>query len=206
MSGETNLMAMGFTEQSFPAGTHMCLLYADDKERRKVIGKFLESGIMGKEKVIYFTDMMKPEEVREWLLNMGIELPKDDGFSILVAEDTYCSEGKFVPEKVLNTVRALYEQAQKAGYPNVRASIEMSWALKGIPGSDRLMEYEALLNEVLKTHPVTVICQYDVNQCSGPTIVDVLKVHPMSIVHGQIVQNSYYMKPQEFLRDYLAGL
>ena len=197
-----NKTSMGFTKESFPAGTHMCLIYSNEEDRRKIIGKFLESGIIGKEKVSYFADTMKPEEVYEWLLNMGIELPKGDGFSITVAEKTYCTHGEFVPERMLNTLKEYYEQSRKENYANARVSGEMSWALKGIPGSDRLMEYEALVNEVLVTHPVTAICQYDVNKFNGTTIFDVLKVHPMMIVHGQIVQNPYYMKPQDFLKDY----
>ncbi len=193
---------MGFTKESFPAGTHMCLIYSNESERRKIIGRFLESGIRGKEKVSYFADTMTPDEVRHWLTGMDIELPTDDRLSIGIAEKTYCTCGEFVPEKMLDTLRKFYTQAKKENYANARVSGEMSWALKGIPGSDRLMEYEAFVNEVLVTHPVTAICQYDANKFSGSAILDVLKVHPMMIVHGQIIQNPYFMKPQDFLMDY----
>jgi len=193
---------MGFTSEMFPAGTHMCLIYSQESERRKIIGKFLESGLLAQEKVAYFADTLSPDEVRSWLLNMGIDLPESDGFSITDAVKTYSPSGEFVPETMLNTLREFYGQAKRSGYPNARASGEMSWALKGIPGSERLMEYEALINEVLITHPVTAICQYDANRFSGGTILDVLKVHPMMVVHGQIVQNPFYMKPQDFLKDY----
>lgn len=205
MDCKEKLTAMGFTQESFPVGTHMCIIYTHENERRKIIGKFLESGIIGKEKVSYFADIMKPTEVREWLVNMDVDIPEDDGFSILVAEDTYCPSGQFVPDDMLNNLRAFYDQSKKDGYPCARVSGEMSWALKGIPGSDRLMEYEALVNEVFITHPVTAICQYDANQFSGAEILNVLKVHPMMVVHGQIVQNPYYMKPQDFLKDYSAS-
>ena len=196
------LTNMGFTSESFPAGTHMCLIYSQESERRKIIGKFLESGLLAQEKVAYFADTLSPEEVRSWLLNMGLDLPESDGFSITDAVKTYSPSGNFVPETMLNTLREFYGQAKRSGYPNARVSGEMSWALKGIPGSERLMEYEALVNEVLITHPVTAICQYDANRFSGATILDVLKVHPMMVVHGQIVQNPFYMKPQDFLKDY----
>lgn len=204
MNGTANLVSMGFTAEPFPAGTHMCLIYSRESERHAVIGKFLESGVAARERVSYFADAMSPEEVREWLLGLHIELPEADGFAILDAATTYCPDGIFTPETMLATLRAVYVQAIEDGYSNVRVSGEMSWALKGIPGSDRLMEYEALLNDVLVTHPVTAICQYDANTFSGATIFDVLKVHPMMIIRGQIVRNPYYMKPQDFLEDYLA--
>jgi hypothetical protein len=209
LKGETmkqvhNLTEMGFTKERYPAGTHMCLIYSGEKERRNVIGKFLQSGILGKEKVSYFADVMTPEEVRDWLRDMDIDLPSDDRFSIWEAEGTYCPNGTFVPETMLNTLRVFYDQALSGKYSNARISGEMSWALKGIPGSDRLMEYEALVNDVLVTHPVTAICQYDANRFDGATIFDVLKVHPMMIVHGQILRNPYFMKPQDFLKEFLA--
>lgn len=206
MKRKQNLVSMGFTKETFPAGTHMCLIYSNENERKKIIGKFIASGIIGREKVSYFADMMKPEEVRDWLLNMEIELPDDERFSVLVAERTYCPDGVFVPDRMLDTLRQFYDHAKEDGYSDSRVSGEMSWALRGIPGSDRLMEYEALVNEVLVTHPVSAICQYDANKFSGATILDVLKVHPMMVVHGQIVRNPYYMKPQDFLKDYRAHL
>jgi len=202
MNQKTSPIDMGFTREPFPAGTHMCLIYASESERQKIIGKYLESGLLAREKVAYFADALTPDEVREWLRNIGIEVPESDGFSISDAATTYSPSGEFVPETMLDTLRKFYGEAKRLGYPNARVSGEMSWALKGMPGSDRLMEYEALVNEVVITHPVTALCQYDANRFSGTTILDVLKVHPMMVAHGQIVQNPYYMKPQDFLKDY----
>ena len=76
----------------------------------------------------------------------------------------------------------------------------MSWALKGVPGCERLMEYEARVNDVVKTHPISAICQYDANRFSGALIMDVLRTHPMMIVRGHIVHNPYYLSPDQFLK------
>jgi DcmR-like sensory protein len=201
-------VSMGFTHKTFPVGSHMCLIYSDDRERREVISKYLESGLLTGEKVAYFADMMTPHEVKDWLVNIGLELPQGDKteqFSVTIAENTYCPKGKFVPNEMLDTLRSFYRQTIDESYPGCRVSGEMSWALKNIPGSDRLMEYEALVNGVLATHPVTAVCQYDANRFDGATILDVLKVHPMMIVRNQIVNNPYYLKPKEFLKDYTGG-
>lgn len=194
--------AMGFTDEKFPAGTHMCLIYDNEDERRKVIGKFLSAGMQEHEKTAYFADTMDPADVETWLREMGVDLPEHGNapaFSITVAENTYCPNGKFVPETMLNTLRGYHKAVVDEGYPGGRVSGEMSWALRGIPGSERLMEYEALVNDVLVTHPITAICQYDARRFDGALVFDVLKVHPMMVVHGQIVKNPYYMRPQEFL-------
>ena len=196
--------AMGFTDELFPAGTHMCLIYDNEDERRKVIGKFLNAGLHEREKVAYFADTLAPDEVEAWLRGMGVEVPKPvnaPAFTITVAEKTYCPDGKFDPQVMLSTLRAYYKATMDEGYPGSRVSGEMSWALRGIPGSDRLMEYEALVNDVLVTHPITAICQYDARRFDGALVFDVLKVHPMMVVHGRIVRNPYYVRPEEFLKS-----
>jgi len=204
MSQARREVTMGFTDEKFPAGTHMCFIYNDDGERRKVISKFLEAGLQEREKIAYFADTMDPAEVDRWLKTMGVDMTdpaKTGRFAITVAEKTYCPNGRFEPETMLNTLRTFHRTVLEQGYPGSRVSGEMSWALRGIPGSDRLIEYEALVNDVLVTHPVTAICQYDARRFSGELVFNVLKVHPMMIVHGQVVKNPYYIQPQEFLRQ-----
>jgi hypothetical protein len=119
----------------------------------------------------------------------------------LNAQETYCPNGKFVPEEMLETLRQFYNFSIGKGYKSCRVSGEMHWALQQISGSERLMEYEALVNNVLVTHPVTAICQYDARKFSGELIIDCLKVHPYMIINGQVIQNPYFLNPEEFLKQ-----
>jgi hypothetical protein len=196
---------LGFTDKKHPVGTHMCMIFQDEKERRRIIAKFISRGLTDGEAVAYYADVMTREEVIEWLRELEIDIPNEIALNNLVIQDTrtaYCSSGKFVPDEMLNRLKSFYIQANGHGYTNVRVSGEMSWALKGVPGSKRLMEYEARVNEVLKTHPITAICQYDAARFSGYWILDALKVHPMMIVRGHIIHNPYYMGPDLFLKEF----
>jgi hypothetical protein len=193
---------LGFTDERFPAGTHMCLIYDNDDDRRQLIGKFLGSGLAEGEKVAYFADTATPAEAAAWLTEAGVGGPNSaeaSGFSISDAGETYCPNSRFVPEEMLDTLRAFHGAVIEEGRVGGRVSGEMSWALRGIPGSDRLIEYEALVNDVLATHPITAICQYDADRFDGATIFDVLRVHPAMVVGGQVLRNPYYMDPQQFL-------
>ena len=198
---------MGFTDETFPPGTHMCMIFSSEEERQEIIPKYLQGGLSTGEKVAYFADDMSPDEIREWLEAMGVEIPTGenvDSFGVSTTAETYHPTGIFEPEQMLNNLKIYYETAQEEYYPACRVTGEMSWALKGIPGSDRLMEYEARVNDVLAKYPVTAICQYDANRFDGATILDCLKVHPYMVVHGQIVRNPYYMKTDDFLRERAA--
>ena len=193
--------AMGFSDERFPVGTHMCLIYDDDNERRKLIAKYLDAGLREGEKLSYFADTMPAAEVRDWLAEMGVEIPQGCQLTVASAEKTYCPNGEFVPDEMMDGLRALYQGSLDEGFAGARVSGEMSWALRGIPGSERLIEYENLLNVVFETHPIIGLCQYDARRFNGATIFDVLKVHPMMIVHGQVVKNPYYVRPEEFLKS-----
>jgi len=197
-------VSMGFTEDKFPVGTHMCLIYDNEDERRKTISKFLGAGQKEHEKVGYFVDTMAPADVEAWLREMGVVIPNHGNspeFTIAPAVETYCPGGKFVPAEMLSGLSGLYHKSLEEGYAGSRVSGEMSWALRGIPGSECLIEYENSLNIVFETSPIVAICQCDARRFSGEVIADVLKVHPMMVVHGNVVKNPYYITPNEFLKS-----
>jgi hypothetical protein len=196
---------MGFAKEPFPEGTHMCLIYDDDEQRKMIISQFLARGITLGEQVAYFADTSTPDEVKTWLQELGLDLPsrkRDGEFGVFKAEDVYYPSGRFDPSEMLDRVCGCYDQAIQAGYQGARGSGEMSWALRGVPGSERLLEYEALINTINEAHPVTPICQYDARRFDGATLLNVLKVHPWMIVRGKIIQNPYYISPQEFLKEF----
>ncbi|MBU1194301.1 MAG: MEDS domain-containing protein [Proteobacteria bacterium] len=203
MKKDTHAISLGFDNKSYPAGTHMCLIYNDEVERCKIISKFMAGGLKTGEKVAYFVDEISPMDVYAWLEKMDVILPEknmDEAFTAAEAQKTYCPDGTFIPERMLATLREFYDQSMAQGYSHCRVSGEMGWALKNLPGSDRLMEYESLVNVVVTTHPVTAVCQYDANRFDGAAILKCLEVHPYMIVHGQVVHNPYYITPEEFLK------
>lgn len=205
MNNPRKKVDMGFIQEPFLEGTHMCLIYDNDEQRKAVIGQFLAKGIALGEQVTYFADTTTPSDVETWLQEVGLELSsrkRDGEFGVFKVEDVYYPSGRFDPSEMLDRVCGCYDQAIQGGYNGARGSGEMSWALRGIPGSERLLEYEALINTINEAHPVTPICQYDARRFDGATLLNVLKVHPLMIVQGKIVQNPYYISPQEFLKEF----
>ncbi len=198
---------MGFTGETFPPGIHMCYIYNDEIQRKKVISQFLESGLLSGEKASYFMDVITIDEMNGYLFSLGLDKllrEHEKRFSVVMTKDTYYPSGTFVPDEMLDRLKVFYTQSLQEGYTGARVSGEMSWAAKDVPGCSSLIEYEARVNDVLLTHPVNAICQYDANLFDGSLLFDVLSVHPMMVVHGQIVKNPYYLKPEEFLKEYFS--
>ena len=152
----------------------------------------------------YFADVADRAEIPFYLNQIGVkptqrQLERQAHFD--AARHTYCPDGYFEPDQMLNTVASMYHGSVKRGFAGARVSGEMSWALRGIPGSERLIEYEARLNLILPQAPTTAMCQYDARRFDGAVLFDVLSVHPMMVVHGQIVRNPAYRPPEEFLNQ-----
>ncbi|TAL17979.1 hypothetical protein EPN96_03385 [bacterium] len=195
MCANERLVNMGFTEKKWKPGIHMCLIYNDESERRRVVGKFLEAGLLSGEKVDYFYDARSCEEVKAWLGDIGVKVHGESErqqIRVSAAKEIYCPEGIFSPEKMISLLKAHYTKTLAEGYPGARLTGEMEWALKGIPGSEQLVRYEDMVNDALKTHPITGMCQYDAKRFDGETLFKILKVHPYMVANGQIVQNPYF--------------
>lgn len=191
-----------FTREVFPECHHLCLIYDNEEQRRKIVTEFLSAGLEQGELVRYFADTTSPEKLRAWLLETGVELSKaeeDGAFGVIKAENAYCPGGRFKPREVIENMVSRYDMARKAGYRGSRACGEMSWVLRDIPGADRFLEYEVRINTITESFPYVGMCQYDARLFDGATLFKVLQVHPFMIARGQLVRNPFYIKPEEFL-------
>jgi len=68
-----------------------------------------------------------------------------------------------------------------------------------MPGVEDFVGYEARLNHFLPRYPQVVLCLYELDRFSGEVLVDVLKTHPKVLFGGMVLDNPYYLAPDEFL-------
>ncbi len=179
------------------SGTHVCLIYDDEDERREVVARFVGDGLTEGERVAYFTDG-DLDLVAAWLEELGVDLPSPPAFALSHTRDVYCPTGSFEPERMFAHWHEFHRSSVASGFARARATGETTWS-REVPGGERIVEYEARLNDVLAEMPVTALCQYDVHRFDGATILDILRVHPLMLVRGQMVRNPYYMTPDQFL-------
>jgi hypothetical protein len=200
---ESARQSPGVVEQISSAG-HVCLIYEDDEQRRRTVAEFIAAGLREGEAVRYFADATSPDTVRTWLEEAGIPIAAAEArgaFAIAPAVSAYCAGGSHDPQALIDGLASRYEAADRAGYTGSRSAGEMSWVMKGLPGSDRFVEYEAMLNRVYSPYRHCGMCQYDARIFDGATLFKVLQVHPFMVANGQIVQNPYYIRPGELLRN-----
>ncbi|MEU0055976.1 MEDS domain-containing protein [Streptomyces sp. NPDC006334] len=150
--------------QDVDHGDHLCLAFADDGEQRRVVTAFLSEGLRRGERVMYFADRTRPEDVLGWLSASGTDpRPALDAGRLVVttADDSYLAAGPFDPDGMVAALRKEVADSLAAGCTGFRVSGEMGWALRDVPGADRLHEYETKVNQVFSGHRASAVCQYD---------------------------------------------
>ncbi|WDF70449.1 MEDS domain-containing protein [Sphingobacterium oryzagri] len=113
---------------------------------------------------------------------------------VLASENTYIKDGNFATERMYKMLEKTLLSASRAGYESIRACGDMTSALKDLPGTDELLEYEESLNELTPKHCCSLICMYHINSFSEDTIEEVLRTHPYVIKDGKISKNPSYVE------------
>jgi hypothetical protein len=185
-------------------GDHYCGIYRTDEDQRAIIVDFVRDGVARGEKMIYIVNVQSAEQLRATLAaaDIAVDALVDKGqLVILTAKEAYLKHCEFDPEKMIGLLREETEQALAEGYTALRVTGEMTWALAGEPGSERLVEYEALLNHFFPNKKCYAICQYDRRRFDSEMLLDILHTHPKVLFGKQGYDNSemYYVPPDMFM-------
>ena len=162
-------------------GDHICGFYRKPSERDDILIPFLVEGLKAGDKCTCVVDSCTPEDV---LAGMSEHLEVDPYVSVCQLEvldsyGTYLADGGFLPERMLKFWEAKARQTP------------------GLVGD--LMGYESELNRIMSNFPQVNLCLYDLTRCSGDLLMDVLKTHPKALLGGMVIDNPYYLDPDEFL-------
>ena len=199
---------LGFANEVFPPGVHICQIFNNDQERQEALLGFLESGIDAKEKTACFTEKLEDEIFSAYLAERGHSLEELQSSGALTKAGTgevYFQDGRFDPDRMLALLRRFYEDSVATGYPAARVIGEMTADVLHISGGSRLIEYESRVSMLQRECPVTTVCQYDAEAFDGATIMQILKVHPLMVMHGSVVHNPFYVQPEEYLAEQREG-
>lgn len=184
--------------------SHLCLFYETPEEQFEAVVPFIRIGLEHGDRCVYIADENTAQSALEALREGGgginVDAALDTRALIIATErESYLRQGVFDPDAMIAFLKGMVDAAKAGGFPALRVSSEMSWALGEAPGIERLIEYEAKLNYFLPTHDIMAIGQYNRRRFSSETIHDVIYTHPLIISEGEVYQNFYYIPPDVFL-------
>jgi hypothetical protein len=201
MLTEIGTVGLGIPGVQLAPGDHVCAFYPSLADRDEILIPYLREGLAAGDKCICVVDATDPETV---LAAVGAEEDlgsRLEGHQLDVqrSQDTYLRGGAFSTSAMLDFWDRAVSGAVEGGFTFTRAAGEMTWALKQMPGVDELVGYEARLNRFLPRYPQVILCLYELDRFSGEVLVDVLKTHPKVLLGGMVLDNPYYLEPDEFL-------
>jgi len=192
---QDNRVSLGFGKLYASPGDHIGHFYRTTEEGKDVLVSFLKAGLEAGEKCVCLISAGRSrEELLEALTDAEVAVEPSVASGQLVID-----EGKSEPKALQHMLgQALAEIPGR--FPFLRWAGVMSWPLKKVPTTEKLMEWETHCN--LVEDPAAVfLCQYELPTFLGTVVMDAMKTHPICIVSNVIHQNPYYEKPEVYLEE-----
>jgi hypothetical protein len=126
---------------------------------------------------------------------------KSRQLEVALPKDTYLKTGRFDKDAMLVLIQEALKAGAGLGFPLTRMIAHAETAVDDWKSGTEWVEYEMRLNSVLPNYDDPVICTFDANLLTAPHAIDILRTHPMVIIGGVLVENSFFTRPQDFIRE-----
>jgi len=87
------------------------------------------------------------------------------------------------------------------GFGHSRIVCRMDWAAASRSLVDKVIEFEARVNDLWRDHQDVVVCTYRLEKFGGDAIMDILRTHPAVIIGGMLQRNPFFIPPERFLAE-----
>ena len=180
-------------------GDHICAFYRGREERDRLVVPFLREGVEAGDVCLCITGGADHRRLERSVLD-GCEGADPALLEMGDAEDTYLAGGAFSADRMLTFWSDWGEQTfgeKKKSF--ARAATDMSWAERVISGPfiDDFMSYEVQATRYARAYPQVALCLYDLDKFRGNVIIPALKVHPKVFFGGMLLENPYYVDPDD---------
>lgn len=185
------------------ASRHKCLIYEGHPSAQlPVVIPLLIDGLTTNWRCLYLGSPEMVWMVDKALKKQGVDTAHEEyrGALMLSSERNHLDGGSFDPASMIEGLRALSDEAIHDGFSGLCATGDMRWELGADDNFDRLVEYEVLLEQLLREKPIRGICQYHCDVLPARAVRDALFTHKSAFV-GDVLNrdNLFYMPPEVLL-------
>jgi hypothetical protein len=166
---------------------HVGVFYRGDAERDAFVVPLIGAAVAAGCGVIYVCDRSTPCQVAEQLEGAEPDVAEAvarDQVRIVPSCEVYLAGGRFDPERTVGFYADGLARCVRDGYPVTCVIGEMSWSLRGCPGTERLIEYEARYAEEFDAATAITLCLYDLEETRGEQLYDLLRLHDRVVLNG----------------------
>lgn len=182
---------------------HKCLIYdGDATQQLPVVVPFLKEGLLNNWRCLYLgkpeTLLMLEGALRKAGIDTTAEMKR--GALLFSSERHHLMNGAFDARAMVSGLSDLIDGAVQEGFRGLCATGDMKWELGPEKNFDRLVEYEALLEQLFREKPLLGLCQYHRAVIPARTIRDALLTHRCTYIGDTLNRdNLFYMPPEVLL-------
>ena len=202
-----NRFALGVGGLEAELGDHMCGVFSGEAERDQVLIPFLEAGLASGDKCICVVDGTAPGEIVAALGPAGeaAALTASKQLEVIGASDMYLRSSRFSADEVIGNWKAAIADAMYAGQFDVVRAVE-AWSRRDVlPGMSELLMLESEMNRYPPLYPQVIVCLYDIDRFGSGAVMNLVMTHPRMLVSGMVIDNPYYLTPDEVLARTARG-
>jgi hypothetical protein len=179
------------------SGSHICAVSTGRAERDAMLVEFLGGGLSAGHKCLFGLNDRDP-----WLLVQGIGSPGevDRGRTSRQLEVLGAFDMRFTAEaNSIDGMLSLWAEAVTdsvaEGYGLTRLGAEAAWWGPQLHGAAAVVaEYESALNTFVADNPVAILCMYDMHDCDGGQLIELMRTHPRLMIDGLTFANPYQLE------------
>jgi hypothetical protein len=186
---------------------HVCAFFNSANDEYGTLLPFICEGISCGHRAFHVLPSKHRREHLDRLTAAGVDVAatqKSGQLEVAASEDTYTRGGRFNKEAMLALIQEVLRTGISLGFPLTRMVAHAKTTCADWGGAKEFMEYEMRLNEVLPNYDDPVICAYDANLVGANLAIDILRTHPVAVIGGVLVENSFFSRPEDFLREVRA--
>jgi hypothetical protein len=183
---------------------HVCAFFSSPKEEYDTLLPFICDGLNCGQRAFHVLPSQHREDHLQQLRKAGIDVEaaqRSRQLEIALPEDTYLKGGRFNKDAMLALIQEALKAGPALGFPLTRMIAHAETAVDDWSSANDWIEYEMRLNDVLPRYDDPVICTYDANLLNANLALDILRTHPVAIIGGVLVENSFFSRPEDFLRE-----
>jgi signal transduction histidine kinase len=183
---------------------HKCLIYdGHPSEQLPVIVPLLMDGLSENWRCLYLGSPDTVKMVHSALADRGVDTESQTrrGALVFSSDRSHLAQGLFDPETMIEGLCMAIDDAVRDGFGGLCATGDMRWELGADPNFDRLVEYEARLEQVFRERPLRGICQYHRDILPEAAVRGALLTHQAAYV-GSVLNrdNLFYIPPALLLQ------
>ncbi len=198
---------LGFSGLEARPGTHICGIYAGQRQHDEIVLPFLETGLRAGDKCICIVDSIETTEI---LTKLDPDLdPRQradvNQLVVMRSSHVFCRSGKFSANETIGLWKtAISEAMYDSRFEMVRAV--NTWSQQDVvidPEEHLLLESE--MNRIMPLYRQVMLCLYDLDQFGGSLIFDLLRTHSTLLLGGLFLESPYYKTPDEVMAETVAS-